>query len=379
MRAILVGVLLLYGCGGVEPVATRPIPIEEPTPQPSLPNDLAPPPVTEDRGAIVDPTLMHTYVNAIVPRLQWNENFGYCGETSFISAGMNLGQYCSQFTARSLASPGVPQHEERSQLLLGVNEVAAATAMRLDGFPFDTSSQTSTPQYLAWVKENTLAGRTVIIGVFNNGIRLREWSNPNDGDPNYDHIGPILGIASRRSLQHDAGTYYPEDILTFDDNGLYGPGPEGYQFRYSYHFGPFQGTRQQANQPHGPLYMERDRPPNYAYAVTGVLDFDGATIPVRLTASRHDEPQIGHHSNIPPTPEPLRLTATVTLPDPAQSYNLYLYDDFARVPTSGFNAAAGQSSRQWVIPANSGGTFVVSIEVMTDTTAVFRAVPTTAP
>lgn len=346
-------------------------------------DDLAPPPVTEDQGLVVDPEQLHIYRNSIVPRLQWNENSGYCGETSFICAGMNLGQYCSQFTARSIASPGIPQREARSQLLLGVNEVEAARRMRLKGFPFDSDNETSTPAYLAWVKENTLAGRTVIIGVFNNGIRLGEWTGRSDGDPQYDHIGTILAIASRHSFQTDAGVYYSDDILTFDDNGLYGPTigdpPTGYQFRYSYHFGPFQGTREQANQPNGPLYMERFRPKNFAYAVEGVLDDDGTTIPVRLTASLDHEPEIGHHSDDAPVAVPLTLTATVTLPDPTQTYNLYQYDRFDLVPTSGFNAAAANAQRTWLIPPNSGSTFVVEVNVMTDSTVVFRAVPATAP
>ncbi len=31
----------------------------------------------------------------IPPRFQWNANNGYCGEVSFISAGLYYGQYCS--------------------------------------------------------------------------------------------------------------------------------------------------------------------------------------------------------------------------------------------------------------------------------------------
>lgn len=63
------------------------------------------------------------------PRFQWNANSGYCGETAFISAGMRFGQYTSQWTARSLASPGVDQWKPSSQLLLGVNDLRAAKAI----------------------------------------------------------------------------------------------------------------------------------------------------------------------------------------------------------------------------------------------------------
>jgi len=40
---------------------------------------------------------------------QWDANYGYCGEVSLISAGLYYGQYISQYDARALASPNVPQ------------------------------------------------------------------------------------------------------------------------------------------------------------------------------------------------------------------------------------------------------------------------------
>ena len=46
----------------------------------------------------------------ISPRLQWNENNGYCGEVSLISAGLYYGQYLSQYDARSLACDGGSQN-----------------------------------------------------------------------------------------------------------------------------------------------------------------------------------------------------------------------------------------------------------------------------
>ena len=58
------------------------------------------------------PVTRYSYDLGVAPRLQWNSNYGYCGETSFISAGMYFGQYTSQWTARSAASPGVAQTEE---------------------------------------------------------------------------------------------------------------------------------------------------------------------------------------------------------------------------------------------------------------------------
>jgi hypothetical protein len=69
----------------------------------------------------------------------------------------------------------------------------------------------------------------------------------------------------------------------------------------------------------------------------------------------------------------------VSIPDDDVAYNLYLYDDFADVPTAGFNAAAHRASQSWQIPAGSGPIWKLTIDAMSDQTRIFRAVPVTAP
>ncbi len=48
------------------------------------------------------------YVLPIGPRFQWEENNGYCGETSLISAGLYYGQYGSQYDARAYVRMSTP-------------------------------------------------------------------------------------------------------------------------------------------------------------------------------------------------------------------------------------------------------------------------------
>ncbi len=321
----------------------------------------------------------YTFSHGIEPRQQWNENSGYCGETSFISAGLHFGQYCSQFTARSVASPGANQTDSSSQLLLGANDTAAAQVMRLAATPFPNRGQWSPREFLEWVKRQTLAGEVVIIGVFNNGIILEEWTNRTGGDKSYDHIVPVLEWGSDSPL--DQLRYFPSDVITISDNGLYGPvgTPPEFPFLFPYLLRDFPGNRIQANDPSGPLYMLKDTPKNYGIAISGVLDPGGVTIPVRLTASQNGEPEIAHKSNVPPVAEPLQLTATVTLPDQSVAYKLYLYDNFVNVPTSDFNGSASLAVESWTIPANSGPTFTVEYEGLTSDTVIFRAVRADAP
>ncbi|MCW5890106.1 MAG: hypothetical protein KIT14_06090 [bacterium] len=312
----------------------------------------------------------------IPPRQQWNANSGYCGETSFLSAGLYFGQYTSQWTARAIASPGVAQSNPDSQLLLGVNDVAAARAMRLETVTFYDRTQRTVPSFFAWVKSNLLRGRPVIVGVLNN---VRILGEPLPGYRTYDHIVPVIGVGSGRSLARHADRAFASDVLTFSDNGLFGAPGQTTPFVFSYRLWRLPKSRRAANRSDGAVYSLRDRPPNYAVAVTGVADLDGVTIPVRLTSDRDGEPEIPDPSDVPPAPVPITLTATVTIPDPSVGYRLYRYADFADVPAARFNASAALAAESWTIPPGGGAELVVRIPTMSDATVVLRAVPASAP
>lgn len=307
----------------------------------------------------------------MAPRLQWNANFGYCGETSFISAGMHFGQYTSQWTARSLASPGDPQTNKASQLLLGVNDLTAASNMRLDAIAFDRQRQQSTAQYLSWVKSMVLRGHPVIMGVY---LNMTASGDPLPGDLDYDHIVPVLGIASQARMSATDRRYRPSDVITFSDNS--GANPSSI---YRFSFQGFQRSRTMANRADAPMYSLRNRPENYATAVIGVTDPDHVTIPVKLTSTSDGEGvQDQRWLDAPPDPRPIDITATMTIPDPSMAYHVYVYDDFAKVPIRDFNASAGNAIASWMIPAGSGARWSTTLSIMSDQTRVFRAVPQTA-
>lgn len=336
---------------------------------------------------------------AIPVRLQWNANYGYCGESSFIGAGMRLGQYTSQWTARNLASGGADQWDQGSQLLLGSapqgNALTAASAMRLKATAINTTTQ-STASYLAWIKQQVVGGNSVIMGVYNNVNILGESGN---GDPDYDHIVPVTGIGSQQPLSgSNASTYYSSDTITISDNGLYTPHPNSEpnvpgnsannpagSALYTYEFGKFQKTRSQANSGYSvaDLYSVRKTAPNFAASVSGVVDnTEGGpvTVPVSLTASVSNEGfQDEDYMYTAPAASPLTLTATVQIPDQSKTYTLYRYDSFSDVPRLNFNANADRAAQSWTIAPNSGATISKTIATTTGATEVFRAVPTTAP
>lgn len=315
--------------------------------------------------------------NDLPPRLQWNENFGYCGEVSMISAGLYYGQYISQYTARAIASQNTPQYLTKSQLLLGINDQYAAAKMHLKAIAWNTSAEKKTQQFLTWIKKNVLEGYPVIIGIYTNEYLFYNKKNPKAGNSDYDHIVPVFEISSYHSLDHT--DYYADDVIYFSDNGLWGDSVYP-PYIFSYPFAVFQANRKQANAKNGSIYSLSNSGSNYGIAITGIIDLNGDTFPIRVDTNLNDEkPEIQNGTNIPPEPTPLTLTITLSNLEPHILYNLYRYDDLELVPDSDFNAHASQAYEKWQIQIGSGSTFVMTQQIQSDEIAVYRAVKATAP
>ena len=320
----------------------------------------------------------YTAGSRLPPRIQWNANYGYCGETAFVSAGLYYGQYISQYDARAIASKNTRQSLESSQLLLGVNDVAAAKAMHLNATAFNTAKQPTSRAFLTWVKSNVVAGSPVVIGVFANQSRFYGTANLNAGDTEYDHIVTVTGITSTRSLTGPT-IYYADDVLTFNDGGLW-TGTNGQpQNSFSYSLGTFATTRQRANSKTGAVYSLKSGA-NYGIAITGIIDLNRDTVPVRLTTSVNAEtPTMVDGSNTRPAPKPVTLTITVSSLKPGTTYNLYRYSSMANVPDSTFNANAAKAAQKWTITIPSGSTYTMTQTINSNEIAVYRAVPAGAP
>jgi hypothetical protein len=307
--------------------------------------------------------------NDIPPRLQWNENSGYCGEVCFISAGLYYGQYLSQYDARAAIGSNIKQNQV--QILLGDNDQTAAAHMHLHVEEWNPRGQSHSPQqFLTWVKRQVLLGRPVAIGLYNNESTFQDAHWP--GDPTYDHIVSVVGISSRHPLS--TGRAYLDDTILFSDNGLLGTSSHRpYFFRYA--FGTFSGDRTAANFINSPTYTLPDKVPNYGIAFSGVVDPKHETLPVRLkTNVNYESPQIGHHSNAEPPGRPIVLTITVSDLKPGVNYNLYRYDNLESVPDSDFNAHAAQAVQTRAIKIASGSTYTFKLTINSNDIAVFRAV-----
>ena len=320
-----------------------------------------------------------TVSNSIPARVQWNANYGYCGEVSFIQAGMYYGQYISQYDARALASPDVAQNLESSQLLIGVNDVATAARMHLTATAWTPQQSPDPTPFLAWVKGNVARGYPVVIGLYTNNYKFDGATSPNAGNSEYDHIVTVTGIQSRSAISNPA-TYLAADVITIEDHGIWtDPGNTVPPFFFSFPAGTLQATRQQANAPAGPVYSLASDTPNYGIAITGVLDTDRVTLPVRLTSSASSEtPDMADNATARPASKPVTLTVTVSNLTPGVAYNLYRYASMAAVPDARFNASAAQAAQKTAVTITSGTTYTTSVTIASSDVAVFRAVPASA-
>jgi hypothetical protein len=295
--------------------------------------------------ALVDGTTPPTTTSYIYPRqplqpfYQWENNDGYCGEVSMMQAGLNNGQWMSQFNARLVCGTGLSQsgvngacaaHQNsvnyNAQLLIedpgtGVsgpstyaNAALCLANSRLNGTTYDYSLQSTGmagyEQYMSWVKQQVIDGNQVTLAVLLNG----------GTDPQYDHEVAVIKIGTNHSPTDP--TYYADDVIYFDDHGVYTlagkkftsnpaipPGSgnnttECTPYIFGYTFASLANTRAGANRNNAQAYsivipggktihtytggtgyatVPIAGPHNYSFSVSGPVDLSSETLPVALT------------------------------------------------------------------------------------------------
>ncbi|MGA7384252.1 MAG: hypothetical protein WBW81_06055 [Methylocella sp.] len=255
-------------------------------------------------GTTIPPT--NSYMRptqTVIPFYQWENDNGYCGEVSMMQAGLNHGQWMSQFNARLVCGATLPPSQSSSALLQsgpngwcsshknlpnynaqlliedpntgvsGQNPYAnAATCLansRLLGttYPYSTGFRNSNlglsgyQDYLSWVKSEVIAGHQVTVGIL---FKLGT-------DPQYDHEVSVIKIGTNHPTTDP--TYYDDDVLYFDDHGGYdlvgkklgegnpaiplGSGSDSTgctPYVFGYTFGSLAQTRRGANVPSAQAY-----------------------------------------------------------------------------------------------------------------------------
>jgi len=385
-------------------------------------------------GAAPPATTAYIYpLQPVKPFYQWENNDGYCGEVSMMQAGLNNGQWMSQFSARLICGTGLSQSgpdgacaahqghvDYNAQLLMedpgtgvtGPNTYADAALClansRLSAATFNYSQQSSGlagyEQYMSWVKAQVIAGHQVAIAVLLNG----------GSDPQYDHEVAVIKIGTNHSPTDSA--YYPDDVVYFDDHGVYtkrghrftsnpaippgagsdSPGCTPYVFGYT--FASLAQTRAGANGKGARAYsiiIPGDQtihtgaggsgydtvpilgPHNYGFSVSGPEDPTGVTLPVAVTivgptltggspnpfdpvaGYDYENPMIGKSvwgsscTNHPPTPWMSNFTLRAAVSGLTSGTAYHLYEyDFSSVTGEGSGAALAVPTRDF--NANAG-------------------------
>jgi hypothetical protein len=383
---------------------------------------------------------------AVLPFYQWENNNGYCGEVCIMEAGLNNGQWMSQYYTRLLGASGLSQSgpngwgkikkhffptadtsaDQNAQVWIEAPATAvsgpnpydyAALCLanaRLKATTFDyqrePAGMAGYQQFMSWVKQEVINGNQVTIAL----LCQDDW------DPQEDHIVTVIKIGTNHVNRDGtfSATYYPDDVLYFEDHGATGIGedtsiPPGagsdkgcLPYVFGYAFKDLPHTREQANgdkRSKPPAYdysivipdnkwittvaggdgyqknVHIIGPHNFAFSVSGPVDSSSETLPVALTilgptktdgkdnpfdplaGYNYENPMIGKSvqgngcTNRQPGPMTnFRLQVTVSGLTPGVAYNLFEYD-LEPVPDP-------QTSAYWNISATpSGGGIALQI------------------
>ncbi len=207
----------------------------------------------------IDGTTAPTTTSYIYPRVplqpfyQWANNNGYCGEVDLMQAGLNNGQWMSQYDARLVCGSGLGQAGTcttskstpnfNAQMLFEVPNTGVsgtteawssmpvcAANMRLNAlsYPYQgvaakqpaagcattaTASPANCPgyqAYMSWVKQQVINGSQVAVAIIIAAV------DGGTGDQ-YDHEVPVVKIGTNHSPTDP--TYYPDDVLYIEDHG----------------------------------------------------------------------------------------------------------------------------------------------------------------
>jgi len=290
-------------------------------------------------------TVTHWLVHASVqldipPRLQWDNNNGYCGECSIQQIALFYGTYISQYRVREIIDP-----TQRQDVWVPDNSGPIFDALRLSYTAWNSAQ--ATPQYqnyLVWAKSHLQQRHPVIIDVYVQG----------GTDPDYDHIIPATGFTSA-----DTNAYHATDALVFNDNYA--------SNAFTRAFGTLYDTR--AMNGNGAIYeycIPRDT--DYGAAVTGIRDASGTTLLVSLKLDRWNEPNISLGAS------PVRMNATIQIKSltAGLAYVLLRFNDYHNVPTNDYLTSAYNTATTFTA---TNSTQTLSDHFLSDATVIYRCVP----
>jgi hypothetical protein len=240
----------------------------------------------------------------IPARRMWGwieDKHGYCGETSFQMAGLYYGQWVSSEIVRYA--------DGNKELLIGVNDVKAAQNLNLTYEVYNKKGD-----FIDWINKYIISGIPVIHGFY------EILPDKDDGDDDYDHIMPIVGITQNKKTIyfHDLAIY---NVRSMNTNIL---------------------TRKNAvDENIDEIKDEKDL--NYtlstsknAIVITGIVDLKKETKRIMVTTSIQTEPDWGEEDELNQAPTNITFSLHIYSLTVGKKYSILRFDSLKILPKSDF-------------------------------------------
>lgn len=279
-------------------------------------------------------------------RHQWLNDGGYCGETSIQSIALYNGTYVSANLARIYGGGEVIIGADVDPPYGNASAVYNKLKLTYDRWDYMAGGVWQYDDFLVWMKQHLNQDHPVVFGVYLNDCN----------DPDFDHIVHAIGFSAT-----SVDTYSDIDTITFYDNFL--PAQS-----YTRTFESFVDTRKNWDSS-APYYACLPAKYDYGDAITGIVDPNNETYPVKLAVDVNEEP------NVTQGESPVNMNATITISDltPGNTYLLLRYNDYTNIPSQDFKQLSSQADSVVTFTVTST-TATLSDTIMSDTLAAYRCV-----
>lgn len=299
-------------------------------------------------------------------RYQWNTNKGYCGEVCFITAGLMLGQYFSQYDIRQISHCTYNNvcgcDGDKGQLLLGVNDDKIAEKLH---FKYETyySKKGKQEKYYSWIKKK-LSARNIIVSAFYENFGnnfFKEWNNnipPNKnkfGDEEYDHIVIITNITKDNLYINDLGNYQ-NYLIDATDNDRYNQQTffdsiDYKNLEYIFKIPLKEGIKDRINANKDTKYHYLiPYISNYGISISGLSDKynNQDLIPLSIEVDKNYElPRVPENSESRPIAMKLQLKVTASNLSIGKKYCILKFNDITKVTDKNFNIIEENASNNF--------------------------------
>ena len=303
------------------------------------------------------PTLPHEAILPVAPRLQWDNDGGYCGSMAIQNVALAKGVWLSQQQVRDATVNGGGHDHE----ILATNIELALTTLKLqhEGFDYKKEPVPQADAYRRWLKKQLTAGHGVAWMIMLHGGSYPVYPGLPYGF--YSHVEPVLGVMSSRPLSDPE--WHDDDIIVH--------GTDASRFSYYRRFDSLPANITAHNNSlcaedylAYPCIYEKY---GFGWAVQGVVDkAQPHGLPVSLEVDSVDEPD----TSVGRKPKPLIGTLTISGLSPGGLFEVWRWDSFA----TAFNYSAGAVVHDFNA-SSTGLTWVDPKAILSSSATYYRVLP----